>query len=146
MNIELPPDFFEQITGYRVSPMGPVADEKRVQSRVPLSRRALLTRWIKGQAAIAIAVMVREISVTGISVLASEQLKSREVFTIALPRREGEPVTVRCEVVRCEPGGTGRQMFVIGAAFVSNVSTPPIAGLTPADAEIHRIKRAMFAD
>jgi hypothetical protein len=69
--------------------------------------------------------MVRDISVSGVGLVHTEQMPVGETFVLVIPtvqacRRENDEsagVVLQCQVVRCLRGGMGGA-FIIGGIFV----------------------------
>jgi hypothetical protein len=117
--VELPLAVYEEITGS--SELPPPVDEadfeRRSHRRMPFGFRATILPTRKGVEGPASVVMVRDISVAGVSILHEEALKQGTLFTIEFKGTDDRPVKIQCTSVRCEQGGTGGTQYVIGATF-----------------------------
>jgi hypothetical protein len=71
----------------------------------------------KGVEGPASPVLLRDISVGGVSFLHAEAIKIGGEFIIGFVGQHGQLVRIQCEANRCESGGTGGTQFVIGASF-----------------------------
>jgi hypothetical protein len=116
--VELSLAVYEEITG--TSPLPPVeadSSDRRKHRRMPFGFRATIQPMRKGAEGPLTVVMVRDISLAGISVLHEEALKQGSSFIIEFKGCRDLPVRIRCTAVRCEQGGTGGTQYVIGATF-----------------------------
>ncbi len=117
--MELALAVYEEITGS--SELPPPVDEadfeRRSHRRMPFGFRATILPTRKGVEGPASVVMVRDISVGGVSILHEEALKQGTQFAIEFKGTDDRPVRIQCTAVRCEQGGTGGTQYVIGATF-----------------------------
>lgn len=119
--------------------------ERRKHRRVPFGHRAIVSPERKGMDNTPAVVMVRDVSVGGVSFLHDEAFKVGTPFVIEFKGHQDRPVKMHCSVVRCEAGGSGGAQFVVGAAYdallteelpaekLSNV--PKLVQLAPAEAK-----------
>ena len=113
---------YEEITGLpELPPPVDEADyERRKYRRVPFGHRATITPIgtpsSDGEAARDV-VVVRDVSISGMSFLHTEAIRPGTPFLIEFRGHHDRSVTMRCIAARCEPGGSGGMQFVIGAAF-----------------------------
>ena len=113
-------------SGDAPAPSSSSAEDRRRRPRVPIGLRARVRRrdagW-SGESGSEVA-MVRDISPGGVSLVHPDRFRQGEPFELRLPRRDApdRPVAVRCETVRCEPGGSGGGMYVVGAAFTALIA------------------------
>ncbi len=100
---------------------------------MPFGFRATIQPMRKGAEGSVSVVMVRDISLAGISVLHEEALKQGSAFIIEFKGCRDLPVRIRCTAVRCEQGGTGGTQYVIGATFDELLTKefPPLAKEQP---------------
>jgi hypothetical protein len=115
--VELSLAVYEEITG--TSPLPPVDsdDDRRKHQRMPFGFRAAIHTTRRGVEGPASVVMVRDISLAGISILHEDFLKNGISFTVEFKGGQDRPVKIRCAVVRCETGGMGGTQYVVGATF-----------------------------
>jgi hypothetical protein len=116
--VELALAVYEEITG--TTPLPTVAGEdsdRRKHRRMPFGFRATILPTRRGVEGPASVVMIRDMSLAGVSFLNEDALKNGIVFTIEFKGQRERPVKIRCTAVRCEQGGTGGTQYVIGATF-----------------------------
>ena len=117
--MEISVRIYEEITGQ--SDLPPPVDEadyeRRKHRRVPFGHRATITPERKGFDNTPTVVMVRDVSVGGVSFLNDEALKPGTPLVIEFKGHQDRPVQLHCAVARCETGGSGGTQFVIGASF-----------------------------
>ena len=103
-------------------------DERRASPRANLGCRARIYPLLEASANNGQPVLVRDISVHGIGMLAGETMTSGDEFVIHLPTINSsfgsEPVQIQCSVRRCQPGGTGKTQFFVGATFELVLNRP----------------------
>lgn len=128
---------YEEITGS--SELPPPVDEadieRRSHRRMPFGFRATILPLRKGVEGPASVVMVRDISVGGVSILHEEALKQGTSLTIEFKGAGERPVKIQCTVARCEQGGTGGTQYVIGATFEELLTKdlPPVPAEQPVE-------------
>ncbi len=116
--MELSPAVYEEITGTSALPPIPGEDsDRRKYRRMPFGFRATILPTRKGVEGPASVVMVRDISLAGISLLNEDALKNGTSFVVEFRGGQDRPVKIRCATVRCEQGGMGGTQYVIGATF-----------------------------
>lgn len=119
--MEIPLGIYEEITGQTELP--PPVDEadfeRRKHRRVPFGCRATIFPERKSGDNTPSVVMVRDMSIAGLSVLNAEPLKVGTPFIVEFRGRQDRPVKIRCTSARCEAGGSGGTQFVIGGTFES---------------------------
>jgi hypothetical protein len=116
--VELALAVYEEITG--TTPLPAVESEdsdRRKHRRMPFGFRATILPTRRGVEGPASVVMVRDMSLAGVSILNEDALKNGTIFTIEFKGQRERPVKIRCTAVRCEQGGTGGTQYVIGATF-----------------------------
>jgi hypothetical protein len=117
--VEIPVRIYEEITGLPDLP--PPVDEadyeRRKHRRVPFGHRAIISPERKGADNTPTVVMVRDVSLGGVSFLNDEALKVGTPLGIEFKGHQDRPVNLHCAVVRCEAGGSGGTQFVVGASF-----------------------------
>lgn len=117
--MEISDAIYEEITG--LSELPPPVDEadyeRRKHRRVPFGHRAIILPERKGFDNAPAVVMVRDISMSGVSFLHDEALKVGTPMQIEFKGHEERPVKVHGTVVRCEAGGSGGTQFVVATAF-----------------------------
>ncbi len=116
--MELALAVYEEITG--TTPLPAVEGEdsdRRKHRRMPFGFRATILPTRRGVEGPATVVMIRDMSLAGISILNEDALKNGTNFTIEFKGQRERPVKIRCTAVRCEQGGTGGTQYVIGATF-----------------------------
>ncbi|MGE5608921.1 MAG: hypothetical protein ACM359_06690 [Bacillota bacterium] len=128
--MELAPDLFEQIIGYRTIGFDGYRDEKRLVARAPLSFRSTLLR-IHAQSVIGapLATRVRELSSRGISIVHREPLRTGSAFAVQLPRRQADPVWALYIVTRSR--AIPAAGYVIGGCYQR------VIGVRRHDREVH---------
>jgi hypothetical protein len=116
-----------------------VSAERRATARVSLGRRIQLRvgtgRWQ--------TVVVRDVSETGLSVLADTEFAAGDLFTVRFQTGPGRHLTIASKVCWSEPGGYERAGHLIGASFERVIEqqayvlqgAPAAAGNPPAEAE-----------
>lgn len=140
--MQLTADQFAEIAG-PLATGKQLKGEKRGATRVPLGRRSA----VLGKSG-PMTVVIREISITGASMVASQAVSVGERLTVCVPRLQGPDLQVRCSVLRCERGVGGR-VFVIGLKFDEVLPTlgiiAPQAPVTAREAkDVSRIRQAML--
>lgn len=117
--MELPVELCEEITGICNFPrVAESADgDRRAYRRFPFGCRGTIWTVRKGVEGPASPVLLRDISVGGVSFLHAEAIKIGGEFIIGFVGQHGQLVRIQCEANRCESGGTGGTQFVIGASF-----------------------------
>ncbi|MGA2582670.1 MAG: hypothetical protein ABSG31_05285 [Tepidisphaeraceae bacterium] len=117
--MELPVELCEEITGICNFPrVAESADgDRRAYRRFPFGCRGTIWSLRKGVEGPATPVLLRDISVGGVSFLHAEAIKIGGEFIIGFVGQHGQLVRIQCEANRCESGGTGGTQFVIGASF-----------------------------
>jgi hypothetical protein len=117
--VELPVELCEEITGICNFPrVAESADgDRRAYRRFPFGCRGTIWTVRKGVEGPATPVLLRDISVGGVSFLHAEAIKIGGEFIIGFVGQHGQLVRIQCEANRCESGGTGGTQFVIGASF-----------------------------
>lgn len=117
--MELPVELCEEITGICNFPrVAESADgDRRAYRRFPFGCRGTIWTVRKGVEGPATPVLLRDISVGGVSFLHAEAIKIGGEFIIGFVGQHGQLVRIQCEANRCESGGTGGTQFVIGASF-----------------------------
>jgi hypothetical protein len=115
--VELTNEQFEQITGVSdAETFCSVENERRKNPRVAFGMRAKIKPLFQ-QGSIGKAVMVRDISRSGIGLLCSDPMNVSDEFVCTLPTQAGPAVHIHCIVVRCDRGGCGGAHHVVGATF-----------------------------
>jgi hypothetical protein len=140
--MELSPELFADIAGNPATGEQ-LKGEKRGAIRVPLGRRSAIVRE-RGR----LTAVIREISVTGASLVVSRDVPVGERLVLCVPILRGSDLQVKCSVLRCERG-VGGQVFIVGLKFEellrSDGAAPPRAPTAAGKAtEVTRIKRAML--
>jgi hypothetical protein len=143
--VEIPLSIYEEITGQgELPPPVDAADfERRKHRRVPFGCRATIFPERKTGDNTPSVVMVRDMSVAGLSILNTEPLKPGTPFLVEFRGRHDRPVKIRCTTARCESGGAGGAQFVVGATYESllteelkpapkEATAPPLAELVAA--------------
>ena len=117
--MEIPVRIYEEITGLpELPPPVDEADyERRKHRRVPFGHKATITPERKGHDNTPAVVIVRDVSLGGVSFLNDESLKVGTPVLIEFRGHQDRPVQLHCAVVRCEAGGSGGAQFVVGASF-----------------------------
>jgi uncharacterized coiled-coil protein SlyX len=117
--VEIPLSIYEEITGQgELPPPVDEADfERRKHRRVPFGCRATIFPERKTGDNTPSVVMVRDMSVAGLSILNTEPLKPGTPFLVEFRGRQDRPVKIRCAAARCESGGVGGSQFLVGATF-----------------------------
>ncbi len=117
--MEIPLSIYEEITGQgELPPPVDEADfERRKHRRVPFGCRATIFPERKTGDNTPSVVMVRDMSVAGLSILNTEPLKPGTPFLVEFRGRQDRPVKIRCAAARCEAGGVGGSQFLVGATF-----------------------------
>jgi hypothetical protein len=117
--VELPVELCEEITGICNFPRVAESAEgdRRHYRRFPFGCRGTIWSLRKGVEGPATPVLLRDISVGGVSFLHAEAIKIGGEFIIGFVGQHGQLVRIQCEANRCESGGTGGTQFVIGASF-----------------------------
>jgi PilZ domain-containing protein len=117
--VEIPVRIYEEITGLAELP--PPVDEadyeRRKHRRVPFGHKATITPERKGYDNTPAVVMVRDVSLGGVSFINDDALKVGTPILIEFKGLQERPVKLHCAVVRCEAGGSGGAQFVVGASF-----------------------------
>lgn len=72
---------------------------------------------------------LRDISATGIGVLAKRPLPANSFFVVQLPRDVGDPMLMRCRVRHCQK--IADNLYSIGAQFIKQVSNASVAVEAP---------------
>jgi hypothetical protein len=117
--VELTVGIYEEITGETElpSPVTAADHDRRKHRRVPFGQRATITTQRKGVNDPPSVVMVRDVSVGGLSFLNAEPVKPGTPFVIEFRGHRDRTVKFRCLTKRCEAGGSGGTQFIIGATF-----------------------------
>jgi len=117
--VEIPVRIYEEITGLAELP--PPVDEadyeRRKHRRVPFGHKAIISPERKGYDNTPAVVMVRDVSLSGVSFVNDESLKVGTPVLIEFKGHQDREVKLHCAVVRCEAGGSGGSQFVVGASF-----------------------------
>jgi hypothetical protein len=121
---------FQSIFGICILDYSNEAAERREHPRVEFGRRATTFRLRNGKPGPATIVLVRDMSVKGVGLLQSEQMKPLDEFVLDVSKFVGKPLGVRCAVERCEPGGSGGTQWIIGATYEELVESAEL--LVPA--------------
>jgi hypothetical protein len=115
--MKLPDALFQDVTGLSAPAGGdPVDDDRRAAQRVFLGQRTTVLRDRTGVSDDAADAMIGRVSVTGLGVVCERAIAVGEVFTVLLPRRQGESVPVRCAAVTCHPCAGG-SAYLVGAVY-----------------------------
>lgn len=116
-NVELTSEQFEQITGVGdAESVCSVENERRKNPRIAFGMRAKIKPLFQ-QGAVGKAVMVRDMSRSGIGLLCSEPMNVSDEFVCTLPTQAEAAMHIHCIVVRCDRGGCGGAHHVVGATF-----------------------------
>ena len=117
--MEIPVRIYEEITGLAELP--PPVDEadyeRRKHRRIPFGHKAIISPERKGYDNTPAVVILRDVSLGGVSFLNDEALKVGTPILIEFKGHQDRPVQLHCAVVRCEAGGSGGAQFVVGASF-----------------------------
>jgi hypothetical protein len=133
--VELPLGIFEEITGLgNLPPPVDQADhDRRKNQRAPFGFRGTITHEKKGEQ-VSSVVMVRDISIGGLSFLNEETLKPGTLFVMEFKGVDDRPVQIRCSVQRCATGGLEETEHIVGATFeelltkeLERPKPPPVA-------------------
>jgi len=117
--------------------------EKRGATRVPFGRRASVLLQ-KGRT----TAVIREVSVTGASLVASREVPVGGRLVLCVPRLQGLDLQVNCSVLRCERC-SGEHVFIVGLKFEEVLPDRPLDVPGAATAagkalDVTRIKQAML--
>jgi hypothetical protein len=117
--VEIPVRIYEEITGLpELPPPVDEADyERRKHRRIPFGHKATITPERKGYDNTPAVVMLRDVSLGGVSFINDDALKVGTPVLIEFRGHQDRPVQLHCAVVRCEAGGSGGVQFVVGASF-----------------------------
>ncbi|MDB5355948.1 MAG: hypothetical protein JWN24_2401 [Phycisphaerales bacterium] len=116
--MELSQQQFAEITGFCVLPVaGGAPSDRRKYARVPFGSRARISSLQEGIEGIDSVVVIRDISIAGMSLLYSEPMEAGEEFVIQFSGEHGWPARILCCARRCESGGSGGTQYIIGASF-----------------------------
>jgi len=140
--MELSPEQFVEIACKPVTGRQ-LRGEKRGATRIPFGRRST----IQTESGV-VTVVIRELSVTGASLVASQAMPVGERLILGVPRINGPDLQVKCSVLRCDRG-TGGHVFVVGLKFEEVVQSPVAAPLSsPAvkgeSSDVTRIRQALL--
>jgi hypothetical protein len=109
-----------------------VPDDRRAQVRIAVGTRALM-RSARPDAP-TFSVLLRDLSVSGVGLLADHPLSHEEPNWIYIPKLKGcesdSHISSACHVQRCNPGGISRSSFIVAVTFVQG-ETPALPMLPP---------------
>ena len=125
--MKLPHALFQDVTGLSAGVVEAGDDDRRAAPRVFLGQRTTVLRDRMGVSDDASEGIIGRLSVTGIGVVCDRAMAAGEVFTIMLPRQQGEAVPVRCAVVSCHRCGGGNT-YLVGGVFDAVLSDEYAAG------------------
>jgi hypothetical protein len=118
-SVELPLGIFEEITGLGnlPAPVDQADYDRRKNQRAPFGFRGIISHEKKGGEQVSSVVMVRDISLGGLSFLNEEPLKPGTLFVMEFKGVDDRAVQIRCSVQRCATGGLEGTENIVGATF-----------------------------
>ena len=96
--------------------------ERRRAARITRKVATQMVPWQVGRAATPFGVIIEDISETGVGIIHSEALEEGAKYLLTVPRAASKPVTIQCEVVRCER--RGEHSFNIGLVAGEKIKDP----------------------
>jgi hypothetical protein len=128
-----------EITGFSAMDTESPQPERRRHPRLPYGKQAVVWPRMGGGSK---AVFVRDISISGLSLIDNQPMKTGERFEICLTPPTGRPVTVECAAQRCAPSAVAHQ-FLIGAIFKRIIEPADLAATIKADIDDDLIAKAI---
>ena len=114
-------ELMARIIGGDVS-MGGYQAERRLSPRIPLHRRVRIVRLSQFGKGRPKPIVLRELSRTGVGLLANEEIRANDEFTLHIQIGRSGEETLCCRVVRCEPAPGDARLFLVGALFIETHS------------------------
>jgi hypothetical protein len=131
--VQLSQKFFARITGVHLDAAGthPASVDRRQHPRIPFDRRARIFPLMEGASETGSAILIRDISVSGIGFLHADPISVGDEFVVRLYTPDDQPIDLQCAARRCEMSGTCQSQFAVGATFELVLNMPLSEAVAP---------------
>jgi hypothetical protein len=124
--------------------------ERRTTARLEVQAQVKIFPYRDGQLGPAYTCLTRDLSFKGVGLFQARQSARGSQFVVVLPKIEGKPLSLLCNVMFCRPLADG--LYNVGAAFESPYDFYAPAGgngkangvPAPAEDELTRIRQSIL--